>query len=101
MGVFLATDERRPSCCRPTSCPQRSRSPVQSDTQIQQLLHDAKTFKASFNRPNLFYEVRPKTKAVDADIIRFIKQNQGKSGIVYCLSRKRVEELKADLEALS
>ncbi|TKD62428.1 ATP-dependent DNA helicase RecQ [Flavobacterium sp. ASW18X] len=54
---------------------------------------DAKVFKASFNRPNLFYEVRPKTKTVDADIIRFIKQNEGKSGIVYCLSRKRVEEL--------
>ena len=53
----------------------------------------ARTFKASFNRPNLYYEVRPKTKNVDADIIRFIKQNQGKSGIVYCLSRKRVEEL--------
>ncbi|MGC6429644.1 MAG: RecQ family ATP-dependent DNA helicase [Jejuia sp.] len=53
----------------------------------------ATTFKASFNRPNLFYEVRPKTKNVDADIIRFIKQNEGKSGIVYCLSRKRVEEL--------
>ncbi len=54
---------------------------------------DAKVFKASFNRPNLFYEVRPKTQNVDADIIRFIKQNQGKSGIIYCLSRKRVEEL--------
>jgi len=54
---------------------------------------DVKVFKASFNRPNLFYEVRPKTRNVDADIIRFIKQNQGKSGIVYCLSRKRVEEL--------
>ncbi|WP_418603348.1 DNA helicase RecQ [Hwangdonia sp.] len=53
----------------------------------------ATTFKASFNRPNLYYEVRPKTKNVDADIIRFIKQNEGKSGIVYCLSRKRVEEL--------
>ncbi|WP_435622949.1 DNA helicase RecQ [Flagellimonas sp.] len=53
----------------------------------------AKVFKASFNRPNLFYEVRPKTQNVDADIIRFVKQNQGKSGIVYCLSRKRVEEL--------
>ncbi|HNU60435.1 MAG TPA: RecQ family ATP-dependent DNA helicase, partial [Aquaticitalea sp.] len=47
----------------------------------------------SFNRPNLYYEVRPKTKNVDADIIRFVKQNQGKSGIIYCLSRKRVEEL--------
>ncbi|MGK0254498.1 MAG: ATP-dependent DNA helicase RecQ [Mariniflexile sp.] len=53
----------------------------------------ATTFKASFNRPNLYYEVRPKTKDVDADIIRFVKQNSGKSGIVYCLSRKRVEEL--------
>jgi ATP-dependent DNA helicase RecQ len=53
----------------------------------------AKTFKASFNRPNLYYEVRSKNKNVDADIIRFIKQNSGKSGIVYCLSRKRVEEL--------
>ncbi|MFH6769619.1 ATP-dependent DNA helicase RecQ [Gaetbulibacter aquiaggeris] len=53
----------------------------------------AKTFKASFNRPNLYYEVRSKSKNVDADIIRFIKQNSGKSGIVYCLSRKRVEEL--------
>lgn len=54
---------------------------------------DAKVFKASFNRPNLFYEVRPKTQNVDADIIRFVKQNRGKSGIIYCLSRKRVEEL--------
>ncbi|MGX1929469.1 RecQ family ATP-dependent DNA helicase [Flagellimonas sp. 2504JD4-2] len=54
---------------------------------------EAKVFKASFNRPNLFYEVRPKTQNVDADIIRYIKQNLGKSGIIYCLSRKRVEEL--------
>jgi len=54
---------------------------------------NAKVFKASFNRPNLFYEVRPKTKNIDVDIIRFVKQNQNKSGIVYCLSRKRVEEL--------
>ncbi|NJB72363.1 ATP-dependent DNA helicase RecQ [Saonia flava] len=53
----------------------------------------AKVFKASFNRPNLFYEVRPKTQNVDGDIIRFVKQNEGKSGIIYCLSRKRVEEL--------
>jgi ATP-dependent DNA helicase RecQ len=59
---------------------------------------NAKTFKASFNRPNLYYEVRPKTKQVDADIIRFIKQNSGKSGIVYCLSRKRVEELAQTLQ---
>ncbi len=53
----------------------------------------AKVFKASFNRPNLFYEVRTKTANVDADIIRFIKQNQNKSGVIYCLSRKKVEEL--------
>ena len=53
----------------------------------------ANVFKASFNRPNLYYEVRPKTKNVDADIIRFVKKNSGKSGIIYCLSRKRVEEL--------
>ena len=66
---------------------------VQEDILKSLGMTDAVTFKASFNRPNLFYEVRPKTKNVDADIIRFIKQNEGKSGIVYCLSRKRVEEL--------
>jgi len=66
---------------------------VQEDILKNLGITDAKTFKASFNRPNLFYEVRPKTKNVDADIIRFVKQNEGKSGIVYCLSRKRVEEL--------
>ncbi len=54
---------------------------------------DAVEYKSSFNRPNLYYEVRPKTKDVDKDIIKFIKQNSGKSGIIYCLSRKRVEEL--------
>ncbi|WP_420402242.1 DNA helicase RecQ [Flagellimonas sp.] len=66
---------------------------VQEDIIKNLGMTDAKVFKASFNRPNLFYEVRPKTQNVDADIIRFIKQNEGKSGIVYCLSRKRVEEL--------
>ncbi len=66
---------------------------VQEDILKSLGMTDAVTFKASFNRPNLYYEVRPKTKNVDADIIRFIKQNEGKSGIVYCLSRKRVEEL--------
>ncbi|MBT8187669.1 MAG: DNA helicase RecQ [Croceitalea sp.] len=66
---------------------------VQEDIIKNLGMNDAKVFKASFNRPNLFYEVRPKTKQVDADIIRFVKQNQGKSGIIYCLSRKRVEEL--------
>jgi len=66
---------------------------VQEDILKNLGMSGAKTFKASFNRPNLFYEVRPKTKNVDADIIRFVRQNQGKSGIIYCLSRKRVEEL--------
>ncbi|MEM6718839.1 MAG: RecQ family ATP-dependent DNA helicase [Bacteroidota bacterium] len=66
---------------------------VQEDILKNLGMSDANTFKASFNRPNLYYEVRPKTKNVDVDIIKFIKQNQGKSGIVYCLSRKRVEEL--------
>ncbi|MFD0864130.1 RecQ family ATP-dependent DNA helicase [Sungkyunkwania multivorans] len=66
---------------------------VQEDILKNLGMIDARTFKASFNRPNLFYEVRPKTKNVDADIIRFVKQNEGKSGIIYCLSRKRVEEL--------
>ncbi len=59
---------------------------------------DANTFKASFNRPNLFYEVRPKTKEVISDIIRFIKQRPGKSGVIYCLSRKKVEELAQTLQ---
>ncbi|GAA4235939.1 DNA helicase RecQ [Postechiella marina] len=66
---------------------------VQEDIIKNLGISGATTFKASFNRPNLYYEVRPKTKTVDADIIRFVKQNDGKSGIVYCLSRKRVEEL--------
>jgi len=66
---------------------------VQEDILKNLGMNDANTFKASFNRPNLYYEIRPKTKSVDADIIRFVKQNEGKSGIIYCLSRKRVEEL--------
>lgn len=66
---------------------------VQEDILKNLGITDANTFKASFNRPNLFYEVRPKTKQVDADIIRFVRQHPNKSGIVYCLSRKRVEEL--------
>lgn len=66
---------------------------VQEDILKNLGMNDANTFKASFNRPNLYYEIRPKTKNVDADIIRFVKQNEGKSGIIYCLSRKRVEEL--------
>lgn len=66
---------------------------VQEDIIKNLGITDAKVFKASFNRPNLFYEVRTKTDNVDADIIRFVKQNSGKSGIIYCLSRKRVQEL--------
>ncbi|MBO4598008.1 MAG: ATP-dependent DNA helicase RecQ, partial [Bacteroidaceae bacterium] len=60
---------------------------------------DAKEFRSSFNRPNLYYEVRPKTKNIDKDIIKFIKQHSGKSGIIYCLSRKKVEELAEILRA--
>ena len=59
---------------------------------------DAKEFKSSFNRSNLYYEVRPKTKDIDKQIIKFIKQNHGKSGIIYCISRKKVEELAAILK---
>ena len=71
---------------------------VQEDILKNLGIQNANTFKASFNRPNLYYEVRPKTKSVDADIIRFIKKHDGKSGIVYCLSRKRVEELSQALQ---
>lgn len=60
---------------------------------------DATEFKSSFNRPNLYYEVRPKTKDVDKDIVKFIRQHPGKSGIIYCLSRKKVEDLAEVLKA--
>ena len=66
---------------------------VQEDILKTLGISDATTFKASFNRANLFYEVRPKTKDVEKDIIRFVKQREGKSGIIYCLSRKKVEEI--------
>ncbi len=66
---------------------------VQHDIQKNLGMIDACVFKSSFNRHNLFYEVRPKGKDVDRDIIRFVKSNAGKSGIIYCLSRKKVEEL--------
>ena len=66
---------------------------VQQDIMKNLEIMDAKVFKSSFDRPNLYYEVRPKTKDVIKDIIKYIKQNPGKSGIVYCLSRKKVEEL--------
>ncbi|MAP79590.1 MAG: DNA helicase RecQ [Aequorivita sp.] len=71
---------------------------VQEDILKNLNMPDANTFKASFNRPNLYYEIRPKTKNVNADIIRFVKKNEGKSGIIYCLSRKRVEELAQTLQ---
>ena len=66
---------------------------VRTDIKKNLGIVDADEFKSSFNRPNLYYEVRPKTKEVDKDIIKFIKQHPGKSGIIYCLSRKKVEEL--------
>ena len=66
---------------------------VQNDIMKNLEIMDAKVFKSSFDRPNLYYEVRPKTKDVIKDIIKYIKQHPGKSGIVYCLSRKKVEEL--------
>jgi ATP-dependent DNA helicase RecQ len=66
---------------------------VQEDILKNLEIPDANTFKASFNRPNLFYEVRNKTKNIETDIIRFVKQYKGKSGIIYCLSRKKVEEI--------
>ncbi|MEG2614254.1 MAG: DNA helicase RecQ, partial [Alistipes sp.] len=65
---------------------------VQLDIQKNLGMSEAAVFRSSFNRPNLYYEIRPKHN-VDYDIIRFIKQNEGKSGIIYCLSRKKVEEL--------
>ena len=66
---------------------------VQEDILKTLGMTDANVFKASFNRANLFYEVRPKTKDVEKDIIKFIKQRSGKSGVIYCLSRKKVEEI--------
>ncbi len=66
---------------------------VQHDIQKNLGMLDAQVFKSSFNRHNLYYEVRPKTKDIDREIIRYIKNNAGKSGIIYCLSRKKVEEL--------
>ena len=66
---------------------------VQEDILKNLDMSDATTFKASFNRPNLYYEIRTKTKNIESDIIRFIKQHKGKSGIIYCLSRKKVEAI--------
>jgi len=72
---------------------------VRTDIKKNLGIVDATEFKSSFNRPNLYYEVRPKTKDVDKDIIKFIKHHPNKSGIIYCLSRKKVEELAAILRA--
>lgn len=72
---------------------------VQQDILKNLDIRDAKIFKSSFDRPNLYYEVRPKTKDVIKDIIKYIKNNPGKSGIVYCLSRKKVEEIAETLDA--
>mgnify|MGYP003514477486 FL=1 len=66
---------------------------VQEDILKNLDMSDAVAYKASFNRPNLFYEVRTKTKNIESDIIRFIRQHKGKSGIIYCLSRKKVESI--------
>lgn len=66
---------------------------VQHDIQKNLGMSDVSVFKSSFNRENLYYDVRPKSKNIDRDIIRFVKQQSGKSGIIYCLSRKKVEEL--------
>ncbi|MFW9603011.1 MAG: RecQ family ATP-dependent DNA helicase, partial [Prevotella sp.] len=66
---------------------------VRTDIKKNLGISDAKEFKSSFNRANLYYEVRPKTQEIDKQIIKFIKQHEGKSGIIYCLSRKKVEEL--------
>ncbi len=72
---------------------------VRSDIKKSLGIEDAAEFKSSFNRPNLYYEVRPKSKDIDKQIITFIKQHPGKSGIIYCLSRKKVEELAEILKA--
>ena len=72
---------------------------VRTDIKKNLGIVEADEFKSSFNRPNLYYEIRSKTKDVDKDIIKFIRQHSGKSGIIYCLSRKKVEELAAILEA--
>ncbi len=66
---------------------------VQHDIQKNLGMTDAVVFKSSFNRANLYYEIRPKTSTIDRDIIKYIKSREGKSGIIYCLSRKKVEEL--------
>ena len=80
----------RPVIALTATATQKVQHDIQKNLGMQQ---SAAVFKSSFNRPNLYYEVRPKTKNTDHDIIRFVKQHAGKSGIIYCLSRKKVEEL--------
>lgn len=81
-------------CRRPVIALTATATPkVQHDIQKNLGMQDATVFKSSFNRKNLYYEVRPKTANIDKEIIRFIKSQEGKSGIIYCLSRKKVEEL--------
>ncbi len=74
---------------------------VQNDIQKNLQIDQAKVFKASFNRPNLYYEVRSKTKDIDKEIIRFIRHNMGKSGIIYCLNRKTTEQVAQTLQVNS
>ncbi len=71
---------------------------VRQDIQKNLRMMDARRFISSFNRPNLYYEIRPKTRHITRDIIRYVKSQEGKSGIIYCLSRKKVEELAATLQ---
>lgn len=80
----------RPVIALTATATQKVQHDIQKNLGMQQ---NVAVFKSSFNRPNLYYEVRPKTKNTDHDIIRFVKQHSGKSGIIYCLSRKKVEEL--------
>lgn len=86
-------------CRRPVIALTATATPkVQHDIQKNLGMQDATVFKSSFNRKNLYYEVRPKTANIDKEIIKFIKSNSGKSGIIYCLSRKKVEELAETLK---
>jgi ATP-dependent DNA helicase RecQ len=71
---------------------------VQQDIQKNLNMMDANIFKSSFNRPNLYYEVRPKNEDAIKEVIKYIKANSGKSGIIYCLSRKKVEEISETLQ---
>ncbi len=86
-------------CRRPVIALTATATPkVQHDIQKNLGMQDATVFKSSFNRKNLYYEVRPKTANIDKEIIKFIKSQSGKSGIIYCLSRKKVEELAETLK---